>query len=111
MQFLVIMHMGDTKDPEIQRKRAELRAEHLKRAATFRDKGHVIIGGATLCARDTTPQASSTTWLRSTPISGTSTSTTSPGLSHFGGLWWPPAPVGVPVQIRSPGSSVAKVEM
>jgi hypothetical protein len=54
---------------------------------------------------------SSTTLLRSTPISGTSTSTTSPGTSHFGGVWWPPAPVGVPVQIRSPGRSVVKVEM
>ena len=44
-------------------------------------------------------------------ISGTSTSTTSPGLSHCGGVWWPPAPVGVPVQIRSPGLSVANVLM
>jgi hypothetical protein len=54
MQFLVIMHMGDTKDPEIQRKRAELRNAHLKRAASFRDRGHVIIGGA-LLAEDGTP--------------------------------------------------------
>jgi len=47
-QYLVIMRMGDTKNPEIQRKRAELRAAHLKRAADFRDHGHVIIGGAIL---------------------------------------------------------------
>jgi uncharacterized protein YciI len=48
MDYLVIMRMGDTKDPEIQRKRAALRDEHLARAATFRDRGHVIIGGAVL---------------------------------------------------------------
>ena len=57
MQFLVIMRMGDTKDPEIQRKRAELRDQHLARAAKFRDEGHVIIGGAVL-AEDGTPAGS-----------------------------------------------------
>src|SRR6516162_4815548 len=54
---------------------------------------------------------SSITGLRSTPISGTATSTTSPGLSQTGGLRCTPAPVGVPVQMRSPGLSVAKVLM
>ena len=167
MDYLVIMRMGDTKDPELQRRRAELRPAHLERATSFRERGHVMIGGAifdddgkppaprpspaSTRARRSTPgsrttpgprpacgrisrssrsglrsiirrrrdnglcsqrhYASSTTLFRSTPISGTSTSTTSPGLSHFGGLWWPPAPVGVPVQIRSPGLSVVKVEM
>ncbi len=57
MQFLVIMRMGNTKDPEIQRKRAELRDAHLKRAAKFRDEGHVIIGGAVL-GEDGTPAGS-----------------------------------------------------
>jgi uncharacterized protein YciI len=56
-QYLVIMRMGNTKDPEIQRKRAELRDAHLKRAASFRDRGHVIIGGAVLDA-DGTPSGS-----------------------------------------------------
>src|SRR5262249_51446338 len=56
-------------------------------------------------------QASSVTVLRKTPICGDSTSTTSPGLSHTGGLRCTPAPVGVPVQIRSPGLSVANVLM
>jgi uncharacterized protein YciI len=57
MDYLVIMRMGDTKDPEIQRKRAELRAEHLARAASFRDRGHVILGGAIL-EEDGTPAGS-----------------------------------------------------
>ena len=56
-------------------------------------------------------QASSATVLRRVPISGTATSTTSPGLSHTDGLRCTPAPVGVPVQIRSPGLRVAKVLM
>src|SRR5436190_8044361 len=55
--------------------------------------------------------ASSTTVLRRTPICGAATSTTSPGLSHTDGLRCTPAPVGVPVQIKSPGLSVAKVLM
>jgi len=42
---------------------------------------------------------SSATLLRSTPIPGASTSTTSPGLSTPRDLRWTPAPVGVPVQI------------
>jgi uncharacterized protein YciI len=71
-QYLVIMRMGDTKDPEIQRKRAELRDAHLKRAADFRDRGHVIIGGAVLDA-DGTPAGSAAiarfeTRPRSTPL-------------------------------------------
>src|SRR5207302_8819001 len=52
---------------------------------------------------------SSATLLRSTPISGTSTSTTSPRLSQRGGVKRAPAPVGVPVAIMSPGLSVVKV--
>src|SRR5262249_33186787 len=55
--------------------------------------------------------ASSTTVLRRTPICGAATSTTSPGLSHTEGFRCTPAPVGVPVQIKSPGVSVAKVLM
>ena len=43
--------------------------------------GHLRMTGWTPCN-----YASSTTALLSTPISGTSTSTTSPGLSHLGGL-------------------------
>src|SRR5262249_8034713 len=54
---------------------------------------------------------SSTTVLRRTPICGAATSTTSPGLSHTEGFRCTPAPVGVPVQIKSPGLSVAKVLM
>jgi hypothetical protein len=49
-QYLVIMRMGDSANPEIRRKRAELRDAHLARAASFRDRGHVIIGGAVLDA-------------------------------------------------------------
>ena len=36
MDYLVIMRMGDTKDPELQRRRAELRPAHLERASSFR---------------------------------------------------------------------------
>ena len=55
-------------------------------------------------------QASSTTVLRSVPMPEPSTSTTSPGLSQRGGSKRAPAPVGVPVTMRSPGVSVANVE-
>ena len=44
--YLVIMRMGDPKDPELQRKRAELRDAHLARASGYRERGHLIIGGA-----------------------------------------------------------------
>src|SRR5262249_43749086 len=54
---------------------------------------------------------SSPTVLRNTPICGAATSTTSPGLSHTEGFRCTPAPVGVPVQIKSPGLSVANVLM
>src|SRR5262245_12317139 len=53
----------------------------------------------------------SATRLRSVPISGTAISTTSPGTSQRGGSKRAPAPVGVPVTIRSPGLSVVKVVM
>jgi uncharacterized protein len=46
MDYLVIMRMGDPKDPELQRKRAELRPAHLERASAFRERGHLVIGGA-----------------------------------------------------------------
>ena len=46
MDYLVIMRMGDTKDPELQRRRAELRPAHLERATSFRERGHLVIGGA-----------------------------------------------------------------
>ena len=53
---------------------------------------------------------SSSTGLRRVPISGTVTSTTSPGSSHTGGSKRAPAPVGVPVKITSPASSSTKVD-
>ena len=46
MDYLVIMRMGDPKDPGLQRKRAELRDEHLARASGYRERGHLVIGGA-----------------------------------------------------------------
>jgi uncharacterized protein YciI len=46
MEFLVIMRIRDPKDPEVQRRRMELRAAHLKRASGFREQGHVLLGGA-----------------------------------------------------------------
>src|SRR5690606_22197399 len=54
---------------------------------------------------------SSMTPLRSVPMPSASTSTTSPGLSQTGGSSRAPAPVGVPVMMVSPGTSVVKVEM
>ncbi len=56
------------------------------------------------------PHPSSATAFRSVPMPETSTSTTSPGLSHLGGSKRAPAPVGVPVEITSPGLSAAQVE-
>src|SRR5437870_5657961 len=50
------------------------------------------------------------TTLRSVPISGTCTSTVSPLRKYFGGSKRAPAPVGVPVAIRSPGVSRMKLE-
>jgi uncharacterized protein YciI len=46
MDFLVVMRMRDPKDPDLQRKRAELRDEHLARASGFRERGHLVLGGA-----------------------------------------------------------------
>jgi hypothetical protein len=54
--------------------------------------------------------SSSATTLRNRPIPSASTSTTSPGFSQIGGSKRAPAPVGVPVTITSPGTSVANVE-
>ena len=51
MDFLVIMRMGDPKDPELQKRRAELRPAHLERASKFREAGHTLIGGATFDAQ------------------------------------------------------------
>jgi len=48
MDYLVIMRMRDPKDPEAQRRRAELRPAHLERASSFRQKGHLLLGGAIL---------------------------------------------------------------
>ena len=50
------------------------------------------------------------TGLLSVPTPSTSTSTTSPAFIHTGGFIVPPVPVGVPVEITSPGSSWVKVE-
>ena len=52
---------------------------------------------------------SATTVLRKMPISGTSISTTSPGLSHSGSPLDRPSLAGVPVTITSPGRKVMKV--
>ena len=46
MDYLVIMRMGNAKDPELQRLRAELRPAHLERASFYRERGHLVIGGA-----------------------------------------------------------------
>lgn len=46
MDYLVIMRMGDPKDPELQRLRAEHRDAHLARASGYRERGHLVIGGA-----------------------------------------------------------------
>lgn len=48
MDYLVIMRMGDTKDPDIQQKRAALRPAHLQRASALRQQGHLVLGGAIL---------------------------------------------------------------
>ena len=53
---------------------------------------------------------SAITGLRRVPRQSISTSTTSPGLSQTGGLRAMPTPGGVPVKIRSPGSSVMTCE-
>ena len=54
--------------------------------------------------------SSSATLLASMPMPAASTSTLSPGTSHFGGSKKAPAPVGVPVEITSPGFSAVKAE-
>ena len=54
---------------------------------------------------------SSATPLTSAPIPSARTSISSPGTSQRGGSSRAPAPVGVPVTITSPGTSVVKVEM
>ncbi|HTK12745.1 MAG TPA: YciI family protein [Xanthobacteraceae bacterium] len=46
MDFLVVMRMRDPKDAELQRKRAEWRPAHLERASGFRERGHLVLGGA-----------------------------------------------------------------
>ena len=48
MDYLVIMRMRDPKDAEAQRRRAELRPAHLERASSFRERGHLLVGGAIL---------------------------------------------------------------
>ncbi len=53
--------------------------------------------------------SSSTTGLRSTPTPLTSTSKTSPGFIHTGGVRLLPTPPGVPVERTSPGTSSVKV--
>lgn len=40
------MRIRDLKDPEVQRKRAELRPAHIARASGFRERGHLVIGCA-----------------------------------------------------------------
>src|SRR6185503_18503537 len=53
---------------------------------------------------------SSTTTLRSVPISGTCTSTVSPLRKYFGGSKRAPAPVGVLVAMSSPGVRRVKLD-
>ena len=61
---------GSAPSPPLPRKRGREQAEFAAPTVLTSPKDHT----------------SSTTALLSTPISGTSTSTTSPGLSHLGGL-------------------------
>src|SRR6185503_20425330 len=61
-------------------------------------------------ARSQLAGVSSTTTLRSVPISGTWTSTVSPLRKYFGGSKRAPAPVGVPVAMRSPGVRRMKLD-
>ena len=56
-------------------------------------------------------RAASATRLRSTPMPSTSTSTTSPCFIESLGSRNTPTPSGVPVRMRSPGSSVSACEM
>jgi hypothetical protein len=51
-------------------------------------------------------QSAPTTVFVMLPILSIHTSTRSPGLSHWGGFMAKPTPGGVPVKIRSPGSSM-----
>jgi uncharacterized protein YciI len=46
MDYLVIMRMRDPADPELQRRRAELRPAHVARASALRQAGHLVLGGA-----------------------------------------------------------------
>jgi len=66
-------------------------------------------GGLTPVAGLFSPQPS-VTLLRSTPMPSISISTTSPFFMKIGGLRAKPTPCGVPVGMRSPGSSVVKPE-
>ena len=66
-------------------------------------------GGA--CGGDLVGGHSSATPLTSVPIPSTVTCTSSPGARYCGGSSRAPAPVGVPVTMMSPGTSVVKVEI
>ena len=85
---------------------AEIRAG-TKRSSSAPDPGK---SGRRSPGAAASPHLSSATVLRSVPMPVTSTSTTSPGFSHFGGSKRAPAPIGVPVEITSPGLSAAQVE-
>src|SRR5262249_39032848 len=68
-------------------------------------------GRNTHCTFQSVHGVSSTTPLRKMPTPSASTSMTSPGFRYRGGSNRAPAPVGVPVTMTSPGTSVVKVEM
>ena len=82
------------------------RQRALERAHAHRARRHSTRAAIVRLTHD-----SATTSLRRIPISGTSTSTASPGTSQRGGSKRAPAPVGVPVTIRSPGFSAVKMVM
>ncbi len=68
-------------------------------------------GDGPACVGGEGHRASPITGLRSVPMPSASTSTMSPGCSQTGGSRRAPAPVGVPVTMWSPGTSVVNVEM
>lgn len=46
MQFVVIMRTRNPKDPDVQRRRNEVRPAHLEGAAKLNEAGRLLLGGA-----------------------------------------------------------------